>query len=225
MISTPNLRRYRNSEFIAFFNDVIRLVQEVNIAALATPLSGLQNVYNDLDTSFQVSQGNLMTNTIQTLDARRDAAIKGIRGVAKSYQNHFETASTDAAALILQAIDKYGRQISELNYQAQTASMKGLIKDIENDADLTTALTTLNLTTWFTEMKIANEAFEQKYLERVTDNAAKKVVPVSKHRPIAVQEYETLVKYIEANEVLNPSEELTTLKKSLEELINKYNAL
>lgn len=225
MISTPNLRRYRNSEFVAFMNDVIKLVDTANIAALANSLSALQTTYDDLETSFKVSQGSTITATVQDLDARRDAAIKGIRAVVKGYAYHFDTAMQSASTLVLQTIDKYGRQLNELNYQAQTASLKSLIKDIENDADLTAALTSLHLAVWFAEMKTANEAFEQKYLERVTDNAAKKVVPVSEQRPPATAAYETLVKHIEANNVLNPSPELSALANALNELITKYNQI
>lgn len=225
MISTSNLRRYRNSEFVAFMNDVIQLVDTANIAALANPLSVLQTAYDELETSFKVSQGSTITASVQELDARRDAAIKGVRAVAKAYTNHFDTATQSAGALILQTIDKYGRQISELNYQAQTASLKSLIKDMENDVDLTAALSSLNLTTWFAEMKTANEAFEQKYLERVTDSAAKKVVAVSEQRPPATEAYQTVIKHIEANTVLNASPELSALTGALNELIMKYNLL
>jgi hypothetical protein len=225
MISIPNLRRYRNSEFVAFMNDVIQLVDAANIAALANPLSALQTAYGDLETSFKVSQGSMITASIQELDARRDAAIKGIRAVTKAYVYHFDATFQSAGTLVLQTIDKYGRQISELNYQAQTASLKSLIKDIENDTDLTAALTTLHLTSWFAEMKTANEAFEQKYLERVTDSAAKKVAPVNEERPQAMAAYQTLMKHIEANTILNASPELSALTNSLNGLITKYNQI
>lgn len=225
MISTPSLKRYRNSEFIAFLNDVLQLANTANITALETPLAELQSVYNDLETSFKVSKRSLITESIQALDARRDAALKGIRMTAKAYTYHFENSFKEAATAVFQAIIKYGSRLTELNYQSETASLKSLIKDFENDTSLTTALTTLQLSAWVTELKTVNQNFETKYLERVTDNASKKVVAVKEHRPAAIAAYEQLIKHIDANTILNPSEALTTLASNLEELIGKYNQI
>ena len=225
MISTPSLKRYRNSEFIAFFSDVLQFVNTANITALTTPLVSLQNAYDDLGNSFKVSKGSLITESIQALDARRDVAVKGIRMSAKAFMYHFDDDIKAAATAVFQNIIKYGSRLTELNYQGETASLKSLIKDFENDTTLTAALTTLNLSAWVAELKTANESFEQKYLERITDNADKKVTAVGEHRPAAITAYQNLVKHIEANAVLNPSDELTVLINNLEELVGKYNQI
>ncbi|MFK7949480.1 MAG: DUF6261 family protein [Saprospiraceae bacterium] len=225
MISEPKLKTYRNSEFIAFMNDTLGLLTRANIAALSSPQADLQTAYDGLETSFKVSQGSLLTASIQELDARRDAAIRGIHQAAKAYSFHYEEATQVAAIAVAKAISKYGTRIAQLNYQAQTATLKSLIKDFENDADLTAALTTLNLSTWVAELKAANIAFEEKYLDRVTDKANKKVAPVSEQRPAAMTAYATVVQHIQANQILNPSAALTELVGQLNELVVKYNAL
>jgi len=225
MISEPKLKTYRNSEFIAFINDTLGLLTRANIAALSTAQAELQTAYDALETSFKVSQGSLLTVSVQELDARRDAAIRGIHSMAKAYTFHYDEAMASAGTAVSKAISKYGSRIAQLNYQAQTATLKSLIKDFENDADLTAALATLNLADWTTEMKAANTAFEEKYLDRVTDTAGKKVVPVSEQRPAAIAAYDTVVKHIQANEILNPSATLTELIGQLSELVTKYNNL
>lgn len=225
MISEPKLKSYRNDEFIAFINDVLELLTRANITALSTPQNELQASYDTLDNSFKVSRGSLLTASVQELDARRDAAIRGIHTAAKAYSFHYEATKKEAATALAKAISKYGSRIAQLSYPAQTATLKSLIGDLENDADLTAALTTLDLTAWKDELKAANTAFEQRYLDRVADNAGKKVTPIREHRPAAVAAYENVVKHIQANEILNPSAELTELVGQLEQLVVKYNAL
>lgn len=225
MLPTPNFRAYRNSEFIAFIGDVVELSKRNNIAELASQQAELETEYLQLDRAFKVSQGSLITTDIRSLDARRDAAIRGIRGVVVAYRYHFDAGAQAAANLLLQAIDKYGKQIASMNYQAQTATLKSLIQDLEVDADLTAALTSLHLTDWVAELKTANETFETTYLDRVRDNANKKMAPVSEYRPAAVEAYTTFVKHIEANNILNPSAALTDLIGQLQQLIEKYNVL
>ena len=225
MISEPKLKTYRNDEFIAFMNDILVLLTRANIAALSTAQGELQTAYDALDTSFKVSQGSLLTASVQELDARRDAALRGIHAAAKAYSFHYDEATQAAAVAVTKAISKYGTRIAQLSYQAQTATLKSLVNDFENDADLTAALNTLNLTAWTAELKAANTAFEEKYLDRVTDQANKKVSPVSEHRPVAIEAYNTLVQHIQANNILNPSATLTELIGQLNELVVKYNAL
>lgn len=225
MISEPKLKTYRNSEFIAFINDTLGLLTRANIAALSSPQANLQTAYDDLETSFKVSQGSLLTASVQELDARRDAAIRGINQAAKAYSFHYDEATQSAAVAVTKAISKYGTRIAQLNYQAQTATLKSLVKDFENDADLTAALTSLNLTAWVAELKNANTDFEAKYLDRVTDKANKKTTPVSEHRPAAIAAYDTMVQHIQANNILSPSTALTELIGQLNELVLKYNVL
>ena len=225
MITEPKLKSYRNSEFLEFISSTIELVNRSGIVALDPPKAALEVAYNNLDNSFKVSQGSLLTATVQELDVRRDDAVRGLRGLAKAYTYHFDTDKKAAGIAIFQAINKYSGNIAQLNYQAQTATLKSLSGDFEDDAVLAAAIVTLDLAAWTAELKNANIDFETKYLDRVTDQANKKVAPVSEQRPAAIEAYNTLIQHIQANHILNPSAALTELIGQLNELVMKYNAL
>jgi hypothetical protein len=225
MIKEPRLKTYRNSEFLEFVSSTIELVNRSGLIILDNPKSDLENAYKDLDKSFKASQGSNLTATVQELDARRDDAIRGLRALSKAYTYHFDADKKAAGAALLKTIDKYSGNIAQLNYQAETATLKSLVGDFNNDADLAAAIVTLELTTWVTELNNANVDFETKYLDRVTDTASKQTVAVREHRPAAIEAYQTLIKHIEANNVLSPSAALTDLIGQLNELVNKYNAL
>jgi hypothetical protein len=100
-----------------------------------------------------------------------------------------------------------------------------LVNEFENDADLVAALTLLNMTGWKDELKTANTDFENKYLDRISEDVVKDLPPVSELRPVAIDAYYDVLQHIQANNVLNPSPDLTTLKEELERLAEKYNQI
>ena len=226
MIKEPKLKSYRNAEFLEFISSTIALVTRSGVTVLEGAKGNLETAYKDLDAAFKVNQGSALTASVQELDARRDNAIRGIRGMAKSYTYHFNPDKKAAGALLLKAMDKYSNNIAQLNYPAETAALKSLIGDFNADADLTAAIALLpDITEWVTELNEANLDFDAIYLDRVTDVAGKQTRPVSDFRPAAIEAYQTLVKHIEANSVLNPSAALTNLINQLNELVTKYDAL
>ncbi|MGB1206806.1 MAG: DUF6261 family protein [Chitinophagales bacterium] len=222
-MNIPRLTRFRNSEFIAFISDVIELTRQTNFAPLAAPFADLETAYANLDMAFKIVQGNLLTQSVQELDAGRDLAIRGIKAITKAYHLHYKETYRLAAAAILQELNKYDRSIHTLSYQAQTATTDSLIKDFDASADLTAALALLHLTEWKAELALLNQAFSQKYLERVQDEAEKEQEPVRALRPAAITAYESLVRHIEAHHLLTPSDSLKSLIAQLNELIKKYN--
>lgn len=221
----PRLKSYRNDEFIGYIKSSLELLTKANIPALSTVQTALQAAYDELELSFKINKGSLLTATIQELDARRDAAIRGILNVVRGYSLHYDENIKSAAFLIERAIVNYGRKIYALNYQAETSTVQSLVNEFENDADLVAALTLLNMTGWKDELKTANTDFENKYLDRISEDVVKDLPPVSELRPVAIDAYYDVLQHIQANNVLNPSPDLTTLTEELERLAEKYNQI
>lgn len=225
MLNIPRLSVYRNTEFIGFMTDVLDFANAANVAALTDKVAVLQSNIDVMNNSFKAATHSDLTKDVQALDLRRDNAIKGIKTIATAHKFHANEANINASTSIINSIDKYGQNIARFNYQAQTVTLQSLINDWGNDADFEAALTLLHLNDWITELKMANEAFKTTYQDRVTDMANKQRIAVSELRPATTEAYITLVKHIEANDILNPSAELTNLIRQLNELVNKYNAI
>ncbi|MGB1205809.1 MAG: hypothetical protein ACPG5B_09195 [Chitinophagales bacterium] len=96
-------------------DDIIELTRQTNFAPLATPSADLETAYTNLDIAFKITQGSLLTQSVQVLDTGRDLAIRSIKTIAKAYGLHYKETYRLAAA-ILQELNKYNRSIHTLSY-------------------------------------------------------------------------------------------------------------
>ncbi len=228
MIQTAYILRYRNSEFIQFQNDVMKLLnrQPKLKADLTVQLTNLQEPVQQMALIFKQQSGTPTTKTLEKADARRDRAIVGIRTLIKSFTYHHHEDKSAAARVLLKSIDQYGTRISRLNYQAQTAVLDKIVYDWKNNPDLQTYVDLLELHEWVEELKEANRNFNELYLIR-TAEYAKRMMATSmpELREAATLAYRNLLKHIEAHATLTPTEAHHTLLKRLNALIKQYNVL
>jgi hypothetical protein len=156
-----DLMKLRNAEFLQFSKDVMGIITLNNTLALqvGNQYVAFQNITNEIETLFVTDQGNDTTPIIQALDARRDAAIKGITLMANAMVYHFDPAIKAAAIAISDNLRLYGGGIARQNYMAETASINNIIADWNTKPNLTAAITLLQLNAWKTELQNANTEF------------------------------------------------------------------
>ncbi|WP_310557955.1 DUF6261 family protein [Flavobacterium sp.] len=182
---------------------------------------------NELDALFKKILANEKTADILALDERRDNAANGIYYVAYGYDYYFEPALQTAAALIKDSFSVYGGGIAKLNYQAETATITSLIMDWENKAPLVAAFNTLNLTAWKNELKAANIAFDQKFLDRTQEYGGATPENLKSKREETNAVYYALRDRIDALHLLAETTPTpyTTVINQLNALIDQYNSL
>jgi hypothetical protein len=224
MFPTIRITKLSNGEYVAFVSDVVALFNRVPQATLTPFLTPLSDALVDLEKSYKLEQGNLLTKEIQTVDNRRDDAIKGIKKTASGYLYYFDAAMRSAAELIIRSLNKYNKNIDKMNYQEQTATVTSLLSDWANDTTLSNAIATLNFQAWQQELAAANTAFGSLYLDRIEDEAAKNLVPVSKQREAVSLIYKNLERKLTAYGEIDAATYLS-LVNGLDGLIDKYNAL
>jgi hypothetical protein len=224
MLPTIRITKLSNGEYVAFLTDAVALFNRTLQATLTPFVTPLSDALTDLDKAYKFEQGNLLTKDIQAVDNRRDEAIKGIKNTANSYLHYFDESVRSAAALLIRSMDKYNKRIDRLNYQEETATVKSLLNDWANDTTLSDAITTLNFQAWQQELADANTIFGTIYLDRVEDEAAKTLVPVSKQRETVTPLYKNLERKLTAYCEIDTATYLP-LMNALGELIDKYNAL
>lgn len=227
MIQTIFLRSLRNSEFIRFNKDVLSICNNNNPTALgiAVQVTALQNATAPLDDLFVKERGNLITPELEALDARRDAALTGIRTFAESQTYHYEPAKADAGKQVLAAFDKYGRNLPRLNYIAETEVIGSLADDFSSDNGLKAAAITLNLQDWVKELSSANTLFNTRYLARNTNYAAQPGGSLQEQREATTNTYRALADHITAHVTLTPSDAYPKLINEINTLIDQYNQL
>lgn len=226
MKTIPKLINYRNVAFIAFLKDTRTIVSKFNAKTLKLD-DALAKVSADIaamDEVFGTAKGSASTETIETLDARRDAALAGITMVADAYTKYFEETPQNAGKLIQSTIGNYGRRIHSLNYLAETEVIRSLVNDFETKTEVAGALGLLNLNDWVAELRAANEEFNTVFLSRNTELAEQPDLNIYSLRAPAYQNFDALIALVNAYNTITPNADYKKILDEMEELVVKYNA-
>ncbi len=224
-MEVPVFSRYRNSEFLQYMKDVLELVNAHDVATLqlTTQHGALTTLTNQMDNLFQQEQSSGITQELVDLDNRRDAAFMGIKSTLEANEYHFDKAVQSAATSLLYNMNNYGTNIPRMNYQAETAVIDSMLSDWEAETALATAVTTLQLSTWVTELKTANEAFNDRYLARISESAANPAISFTAVREEGATAYRALVAHIEAHATLGSNAIHQSLVNEVGVLAKQYN--
>lgn len=229
MINAISLRNLRNAEYLQFISNFLAIVLRNNptLLKILAKYDALVGINTELEALFKKIMANEKTAEILALDERRDNAINGIYYVAQGYDYHYQLPMKTAGQLIKESMGVYGAGISKLNYQAETATITSLVLDWENKAPLVAALTTLNLTTWKNELKAANIAFNEKFLDRTQDYGNATPENLKSKREETNQVYFELRNRINALHLLEETSPTpyTSVINQLNALIDQYNSL
>ena len=224
MLKTARLSVYRNAEILAFASNILDVLTARNLTYLSTVQATLQTAHDDLSAAFKKETGSTITGDLKVLDKQRDDAIRGIILVARGFEYHYEEATEKAAVLVLRSIRKYAKNVAALSYQEETSTIKNIISDWTDDADLTAAVTLLGLSPWQTALETANNTFDATYVSRSQADAQKSLkASVSELRAPVEEAYQTVGNHLNANLIVNPSTDLTETVAEVNALIDKYN--
>lgn len=224
-----DLTKLRNAEYLQYIKNFFAIVQRNNptLLQVQAKYDALVSKSDELDALFKKILANENTAGILALDVRRDNAINGMYCVAQGYDYHFDPLLQAAGEKIKDSLSLYGGGISRLNYQAETATINSLIMDWENKPELTAAISTLNLGDWKNELKAANAAFDEKYLDRTQEYGDATPENLKTKRDETNSVYYALRDRIDALHLLVdvPPSPYTTVINQLNALIDQYNAV
>ncbi len=221
MIDSIDLIRLRNAEYLQLMTEVIALTEKHNpeTLLLQEPLEALKIKQQELGGLFKKQLSSSLTTEIETLDNQRDDALQGIVGALKGYTYHYDGALKEAAKVLQEHLQHYGKRIVAQSYQAETATLDNLISDWEKEAVLTQALASLKLTDWKDHLKEKNKLFAQKYLDRTQEYGQASPENIKQKREETNEAYYHFKKLSEAHAVINPDNNL------YKDLFNDFNAL
>jgi hypothetical protein len=172
-ISAIDLSKLRNAEFIQLHKDLLNLVHlnDETILKCKPQYDAMVAIVAVIEAVFKTDQGSNTTPVIEALDVRRDIALTGISKNIDSYLNHFVVAKVNAANVLVDYLKIYGTAtaVAASSLPAETATINSLMGDVTTKANLIAAVTELGLTSWFTELKTANDLLAAKYIERTQE--------------------------------------------------------
>lgn len=118
-----------------------------------------------------VRQNQLVTELAKA-DAIRDDLFIGFRDLVDASKRRQKTAILEAWQLVWPVIKSAGTRLYTLGYAAQSGRMEALFEKLDQ-ADYQTAMTTLNATTIYTELKQAQSDFITIHDQRLAEDLTK----------------------------------------------------
>lgn len=227
MINGIDLRMLRNSEFIQFISNFSALVDSNDPAVLGVVAQ--QAAFNvkieEVNPFFGKRYGSELTPRLRLLDQRRSKAYKGITFTIKGYCHHFNAETVKCAKRLTAHLKIFGKNVTRQNIPARSYTINAIVTDWETNPELTASLATLDLAAWVTELKTANQLYDQIYLERLEEYAAVSPETMKGKRAETVAAYYELRKFLDANEVLRHDSVYEKTINELNALIELYNLL
>ena len=188
------LKLHLTDELLKSWNDCIELETELNKQATAT----------------------VHTEQMAALDRQRDTLLTNLFGIVRVQLKSPVQAVKEAAQKLDKALGVYAG-IQNKAADAETAEVRGLLKDLER---YTTEATALGLTPVTTELKTINEKFQTIYNERQVKVVDAKLPPLAEVRPQTDAVFNAVCHYIEASYLLAATEED---RPPIERLVDQIN--
>jgi hypothetical protein len=227
MITSARLARYRIKEFIQFVRNSLLIVSQHSPEQLQvkTQYSALTQVQRQLEQTYKQDRDDEMTQQLMQLDATRDRAIVCLRMISEGYTRHFDTVLSTAGQTVLDCIDKYGERLYRLNYSAETAALKNVVRDLQTLPACIQAIQVLRLGEIVKEMKRANLAFEKQFIEHLEASSRANSETMRELVQGTTEAYRTLVKHLEAHAILTPSTTYTLFINHFNENVEHFNQM
>lgn len=95
----------------------------------------LQSVKNEIvqlkDRLVTAIQPGKLASELEILDGLRDDTYRAFVYLIRGYAHHLDAAIKSAAEEVLKVLNKYGLELTRLNYAAETIEIESLIKDMK----------------------------------------------------------------------------------------------
>ena len=224
MITTALLNRYRIKEFIQFIRNSLMIVDQHNPDQLRVKkqYNALTHTYRQLEQAYKQDEERRITPQLTQLDAARDQAIICLRMISEGYTRHYDPTLNAAGQRVLTCINKYGSRLYRLNYGAETAALKNVVRDLQTIPTCVQAVQALHLSKLVAEMKRVNLLFEQQFIEQLelTSREARSTGELTRQ---TTEAYRTLTEHLKAHATLTPSTAYTLFINHFNENVEHFN--
>jgi len=221
----PYLKNYRNSEFIQFLKDCVKIYNAFDVKALKLDglIAELEVQIAKHEEVFNLAQKNENTEQLENADRRRDKAIIGIKTLATAYEYHFDKNLSTAGSFVNAMLDKHGTSIAQYNLIDETNVLNSIIKEFASNESAKGAAQLLNISTWITELGEANEAFNQIYITRNKSIASQPDQNLRDLRQPAIEKYRVLINKTDAYYNITETKEYKAILDEVDSIIVNYN--
>ena len=220
LVDVARCSRYTNSHHLQFMFNVYALVKAGDKVKLHLTDELLKSWADciDMETELnKVANATLHAEQMAALDRQRDTLLTNLFGVIRVQQKSPVQAVKEAAQKLDKALGVYAG-IQNKAADAETAEVRGLLKDLER---FSTEMTALGLAPVVTELKTVNEKFQTVYKERQVKAVDEKLPALKEVRTMTDSVFDVVCRYIEGSYLLAATDEDRSLIERLVDQINQ----
>ena len=220
LVKTSLSTHYSNSHHLQFMFNVYALVKAVDKLKLHLTDELLKSWADciDMETELnKVANATLHAEQMAALDRQRDTLLTNLFGVIRVQQKSPVQAVAESARKLNKALAVY-LGIQGKAADAETAEVRGLLKDLER---FSAEMTALSLAPVMAELKAVNEKFQTIYNERQVKAVDEKQPALKEVRAMTDAVFGVVCRYIEASYLLAATEDDRALIERLVDQINQ----
>ena len=219
LVKTSLSTHYSNSHHLQFMFNVYALVKAGDKLKLHLTDELLKSWADciDMETELnKVANATLHAEQMAALDRQRDTLLTNLFGVIRVQQKSPVQAVAESARKLNKALAVY-LGIQSKAADAETAEVRGLLKDLER---FSTEMTALGLAPVVAELKAVNEKFQTVYNERQVKALDEKLPALKEVRTMTDAVFDAVCHYIEASYLLAATDED---RSPIERLVDQIN--
>ena len=219
LVKTSLSTHYSNSHHLQFMFNVYALVKAVDKLKLHLTDELLKSWGDciDMETELnKVANATLHAEQMAALDRQRDTLLTNLFGVIRVQQKSPVQAVAESARKLNKALAVY-LGIQGKAADAETAEVRGLLKDLERFSG---EMTALSLAPVMAELKAVNEKFQTIYNERQVKAVDEKLPALKEVRAMTDAVFGVVCRYIEASYLLAATEDD---RAPIERLVDQIN--
>ncbi len=224
-MSKPYLTYYRHGEYLDYMTTIIAVLDSKPkiLAELNLPRQVLFAQVQQIEAVYKQRISSEITTTITDLAKERDAAIVGIKYITAGYKKHYTEAIANAASLLHQNIKQHGKTMLQRNQSEKTALINSIINDWKTIPKLANASALLQLEGWIDELKHINDNFASAFINRIEEQANKKISNIKPLRVSTTAAYKTVMQHLVAHNTLGTATAYGLVLKQIAVLAKQYN--
>jgi hypothetical protein len=209
----------------------VQCVTEIkDLTAANNPASlGILDQYEDFvvwhgreDEAYKFISKSAITAEKELVDQERDAIFTGMRSYVNSLLYHYDTATAAAARRLKITIDGFNQPapLVDLSYDAETAAITSLLKDLSAQSD---DVAKLNMKGWITALETKNKVFDALADQYVGNIAEKPAYNMLQARRGIEKSMRTMFDCINALIVMKGDAAYSAYVNGLNAVIKHYN--
>ena len=211
--------RYANSHHLQFQFNMYELVKAVDKLKLHLTDELLKAWADCLDLETELNKqatATVYTEQMKALDQQRDDLLTNLFGVVRAQLKSPVAAVREAAKALDKGLGVYAG-IQSKAVDAETAEVRGMLKDLERFA---TEVTALGLAPVTAQLKTVNDEFQKVYNTRQEKAVDQKMPALSEVRPQTDAVFGVVCRYIEASYLFATTDDDRAL---IERLVDRMN--